>query len=490
MRLVAAEKRKRPRAGGRTAVRGRETPPKPAARLSRATQRDLEARAAWMAVSAAFAALGRVFICADEGFRVVHASYHLDEMLGRRAAHLLERKPLEEVFGGDLFGPAGTLRVALQRGERREGWRAHLTAGGEPHLVSLTAAPLPTPRPPACDPAVAYVVVLRPADQDRGETLGAPTTLGGLVARSAAMLRIGTLVENLRHTEATVLLLGESGTGKELVARAIHAHSPRRDGPFVAVNCGALPADLLESEMFGHARGAFTGAVRDRAGRFEVASSGTLFLDEIGDLPLPLQVKLLRVLQDGTFERVGESQTRVSRARVVAATNIDLLRAVSEGRFRDDLYFRLRVVPIEIPPLRERPEDIEPIAHAILARVGARHGRALQFSPDVLRTLLQHRWPGNVRELENVVEFAVAVCAGQTILPEHLPPLSLLGENAAPAAARPPAPPRLDEGPGPVEAAVLRDALQAHHWRRADAARALGVSRVTLWRRMRAAGLA
>ena len=235
------------------------------------------------------------------------------------------------------------------------------------------------------------------------------------------MERVFRLVENLEHSEATVLLTGESGTGKEVLARAIHAHSPRRSGPFVAVNCGALPGELLESELFGHVRGAFTGAVRERAGRFEVAAGGTLFLDEVADLPLHLQVKLLRVLQERTFERVGESQSRRTDARIIAATNVDLRRAVQEGRFREDLFYRLRVVPIEIPPLRERREDIEPLATYLLARVAARQGRALRFSPDALRALLDYAWPGNVRELENALEYAVAVCKGQTILPEDLP---------------------------------------------------------------------
>ncbi len=452
------------------------------------------AEVGWLAVSAAFAALGRVFVCSDRSFRIIHASYVLDRLFGAGAAAAVEGQRLEDVFGAELFGPAGALRAALAQGERREGWRAHLRLGrGEPHLVSLSAAPLPHDLVGACDPRVAYVLVLRPAEQDRGDTLGAPTAMGGLIARSPALLRIFALIENLRHTEATVLLTGESGTGKELVARAIHDHSPRRDGPFVAVNCGALPPDLLESEMFGHARGAFTGAIRDRVGRFELASHGTLFLDEVGDLPLALQVKLLRVLQDGTFERVGESRSRTSRARVVAATNVDLLRAVSEGRFRDDLYFRLRVVPIEIPPLRDRPEDIEPLARALLARVGARHGRALQFSPDTLRVLLQHTWPGNVRELENVIEFGVAVCAGQTLLPEHLPELSALhtwGRSPTAEPNRVPVP-RGDgrTSAGPTDRDALRRALEAHHWRRDQTARALGMSRVTLWRRMREAGL-
>jgi len=289
----------------------------------------------------------------------------------------------------------------------------------------------------------------------------------------------------LSHTDATVLITGESGTGKEVIARALHARSPRRNAPFVAVNCGALPADLLESEMFGHVRGAFTGAVRDRAGRFDLASGGTLFLDEIGDLPLPLQVKLLRVLQNGTFERVGESTSRTSRARIVAATNVDLQAAVAHGRFREDLYYRLRVVPIEIPPLRDRREDIEPLARALLARVGARQGRSLRLSPDAMRRLLDHSWPGNARELENALEYAVAVCRGQTILPEDLPELMSRLSIAVTPRISPSKNAEHHDGAEP-----LRCALDAHHWRRSDAARALGISRSTLWRKMREAGLA
>jgi DNA-binding NtrC family response regulator len=318
------------------------------------------------------------------------------------------------------------------------------------------------------------------------------------------MLRIFALIDNLKHSEATVLITGESGTGKELVARSIHEHSPRTRGPFVAVNAGALPGALLESEMFGHVRGAFTGAVRDRVGRFEMASEGTLFLDEVGDLPLPLQVKLLRVLQDGTFERLGESATRTSHARVIAATHVNLQAAIQAGRFREDLYYRLRVVPIEVPPLRARREDIEPLARAILGRVGARQGRALQFSPDALRALLQHDWPGNVRELENALEYAVAVCRGQTLLPEDLPELVSGGPGAPRRASAPPPPDAEAPSPTPLapptpsrgaprmvpeDIEKLRRVMEEHRWNRGAAARALGISRTTLWRRLREAGL-
>jgi transcriptional regulator with PAS, ATPase and Fis domain len=467
-------------------------------------QREIEARAAWQGVSAAFAALGRTFICVDRDLRVIHASLAIDEILGPGASEHVSGLRVSDLLGPDLFGPAGTLTLALQAGERREGWRGHLRIDdGEHHLVSLSAAPFPSQMVAACDPRVAYVIVLRPSEQETAGGDSGPTSISALIARSPAMLRVFALIENLKHSDATVLITGESGTGKELVARSIHEHSPRTRGPFVAVNAGALPGELLESEMFGHVRGAFTGAVKDRVGRFEMASEGTLFLDEVGDLPQPLQVKLLRVLQDGTFERLGESASRTSRARVIAATNVDLPTAIGDGRFREDLYYRLRVVPIEVPPLRQRREDIEPLARTILARVSARQGRALQFSPDALRALLRHDWPGNVRELENALEYAVAVCRGQTLLPEDLPEL-IPQTSLAPAFAsdsgeltptRSPYPPEGRPGARPhpradaQEVERLRRVLEDHRWNRGAAARALGISRTTLWRRLREAGL-
>jgi transcriptional regulator with PAS, ATPase and Fis domain len=260
-----------------------------------------------------------------------------------------------------------------------------------------------------------------------------------------------------------------------VLARAIHANSPRRRARFVAVNCAALPGELLEAELFGHVRGAFTGAVRDRVGRFELAQGGTLFLDEVGDVPLHLQAKLLRVLQERTFERVGESGSRSTDARIVAATNVDLRRAVAEGKFREDLYYRLRVVPIEVPPLRSRREDIEPLAHYLLARVSARHGRELRFAPDALRVLLRYSWPGNVRELENAIEYGVAVVKGQTIHAEDLPAELLQAIDPHPYRTA------ADD----AEIQTIRTALDSHHWNREATARALGMSRTTLWRKMR-----
>jgi transcriptional regulator with GAF, ATPase, and Fis domain len=456
-------------------------------------------RAGFAAVNTVLGSLGRVCMALDASFRVRHVSKHLDALLGEGAAQALLGKPVETLFGAELFGPGGALREALASGEKREGWRASLRA--EPsgsRLVSVTVAPLQHDPSGVCDPDASYVVVMRPADETDGTAAQAPTSFGGLIARSASMTRIFRLVENLQASDVTVLLTGESGTGKEVLARAIHAHSNRRNGPFVAVNCAALPGELLEAELFGHVRGAFTGAVRDRAGRFELASDGTLFLDEVGDVPLHLQVKLLRVLQEKTFERVGESRPRTSNARIVAATNKDLRRAVESGAFREDLYYRLRVFPVELPPLRERREDIEPLASSLLGRVGGRHGRALRFSPDALRTILAYPWPGNVRELENALEYAVTVAKGHTLVPEDLPPEVLAGGEvrAAPAAeprAIGPAHPRAVPQPAAARAADeaprIRAALEANKWNRADAASALGMSRTTLWRKMRELGL-
>jgi DNA-binding NtrC family response regulator len=460
---------------------------------------------AFAAVNAAFGSLGRICMALDTDFRIRFVSERLDGLVGPGASARLQGLPAEEVLGGDLFGASGALRQALLAGEKREGWRAFLRLpGAADRLLSVTAAPLQHDPHGVCDPSARFLLVMRPADEEAVAATG-PIAGFGVIGRSQAMARVFRLIETLQHSEATVLVTGESGTGKEVTARLIHAHSPRRNGPFVAVNAAALPGELLETELFGHVRGSFTGATRDRVGRFEAATDGTLFLDEVGDLPLRLQVKLLRVLQEHTYERVGDNESRHTNARIIAATNRDLRRAVAEGSFREDLYYRLRVFPIEIPPLRARKEDIEPIARLLLSRVGARTGRALRFSPDALRVLLAHDWPGNVRELENALEYAATVCPGQTVQVEDLPAELFPGTRPA---WPPPGHPGRQDGRGdghdgaalglpplgrdraaPDERATLQAALERHRWSRSETARALGLSRSTLWRRMRALGL-
>jgi two-component system response regulator AtoC len=300
----------------------------------------------------------------------------------------------------------------------------------------------------------------------------------GLVSRDPSMLRALRTVKNVAETDATVLVRGESGTGKELVARAIHAESVRRDGPFVAVNCAALSPALLESELFGHVRGAFTGATHDRIGIFEQANHGTLFLDEVGELPLELQSKLLRVLQERVVIPVGGQRTIPVDVRIVAATHRALREEVKAGRFREDLMYRLRVVPLFLPALRERPEDL-PLLLETFIEEGNRRGprRITAIHPDVIAKLRAHGWPGNVRELQNVVARAFAVGRAPVLEVDDLPPELATLEERAPTA------------PPPDERQALVDALRRSGNDLARAAESLGISRTTLWRKRKRYGI-
>jgi NtrC-family two-component system response regulator AlgB len=353
---------------------------------------------------------------------------------------------------------------------------------------------LPKPFNPAeLDLAVAKVTGLGRLEQrvrtlERGLSKGAAEPQGSepqqeLESASAAMHTIIALARQVAETEARVLLRGESGTGKGLVARAIHAWSARRDKPFVTISCPVLPAELLESELFGHVRGAFTGASRDNPGRVAVAEGGTLLLDEIGDLPPGLQPKLLRFIQDREYERVGDPLTRTADVRILAATNRDLEAAVREGRFREDLLYRLNVITLDIPPLRERPEDVLPLAERFLEHFGREYRKPdLRFSADALRALLAHGWPGNVRELRNVVERATMLTRDRDVEPELL----LL-----------PGPRRPEGSAVAVGDLVPLSDIEQEHIRRVlarttslkEAAAILGVDQATLWRRRKQYGI-
>ena len=318
----------------------------------------------------------------------------------------------------------------------------------------------------------------------------------GLIAASAAMRRVLSLAENVAASRATVLVVGESGTGKERVARFLHDTSSRAGGPFVAVNCAAIPENLLESELFGHERGAFSGADRRRIGKFEAASGGTLLLDEIGEMDLDLQPKLLRVLQEFEVDRVGGNGPVQVDVRVICTTNRDLRELVEAGRFREDLYYRIHVFPLRLPPLRERPEDIPELAHHFVARSFRTNRRAPgRITDRALDALLCHSWPGNVRELENVVERAVLLCAGSEVDLEHL--VSLGGRHLA-SRPRPPAAharPAGDTCPtvrfslgtslAEMERRLILETLQATGGNRTHTSRLLGISIRTLRNRLR-----
>jgi DNA-binding NtrC family response regulator len=304
-----------------------------------------------------------------------------------------------------------------------------------------------------------------------------------LIGVSTAIRKVFALVQQVAPSKASVLITGETGTGKELVARAIHRRSPRADALLVPVNLAAVPMELLESELFGHARGAFTSAIADRPGKFEVANAGTLFLDEVGDAPLALQPKLLRVLQDGVVERVGGTQPRAVDVRLISATNRNLEAEVSTGRFRADLFYRLRVIQIPMPPLRERREDIRYLVGHFLRKFG-RPGRDLGISAPALRLLEDYSWPGNVRELENVIERAVVLGRGDVIGADLLD----LRTPGAPDADEVPRV-RLDDALDRLEREMILRALEETKQVKARAARVLGISERSLWYKLRKHGL-
>ncbi len=319
-------------------------------------------------------------------------------------------------------------------------------------------------------------------EHDLAARLGEADTFAGLIGRDPKMVELFRAVADLAGSRVAVLLSGESGTGKELVAAAIHSQGRRAGKLFVPVNCGALPEHLLESELFGHVRGAFTGAVRDKKGRFELADGGTLFLDEIGDISPAMQVKLLRVLQDGTFQRVGGESTITVDVRVISATHKDLRAEIAAGRFREDLFYRLCVVPLVIPPLRERPGDIPLLVRHFLTLTLAEEGRGdrVVIGAEAMDRLCAYPWPGNVRELQNVIRFALVHCREELLKPAHLPP-QLLREAALPVRVAAMAG-VAGRRRGKLSVEAVQAALAATGGNRLQAARHLGVGRATLYR--------
>jgi transcriptional regulator with GAF, ATPase, and Fis domain len=311
--------------------------------------------------------------------------------------------------------------------------------------------------------------------QSRMET---SSEFGGIIGKDPKMQLIYKMIEDIAPTDATVLIQGESGTGKELVARAIHLESPRQDKPFVVINCSAYPATLLESELFGHEKGAFTGAIRQKIGRFEQAHGGTVFLDEIGEIHPSAQIKLLRVLQTQKFERLGGEKTLGVNLRILAATNKDLLQEVKKGNFREDLYYRLNVIPINLPPLRERRNDVPLLARYFLQRFATEQEKKIQgFSAEAMRLLMEHQWPGNVRELENTVEHATVLAKSVRIEVSDLPAAIRTTSSLAEITRVP----TMEEH----ERKILQDALEECSWNKKQAAKRLGISRSTLYDKLK-----
>jgi PAS domain S-box-containing protein len=309
-------------------------------------------------------------------------------------------------------------------------------------------------------------------------------------SKSPSMERLLAMLPAVSDSTSSILIQGETGTGKEVLARAIHSLSPRKDGPFVAVNCGAIPESLLESELFGYKKGAFTGADRDKPGRFALAEGGTLFLDEIGDVSPSLQVKLLRVLQEREFEPLGGTKPVRSDVRLVSATNANLARLITDGKFRKDLFYRINVINLALPPLKERKEDIPDLASGFLSSFAVKMNKKIDgFAPEVFSRFYAYDWPGNIRELENVIERMV-VLADSPVIGRDLLPTELTAPCVSVKEAL--------SGVGPAKVARVRDeaerdciiaALKAHGWKRAETADALGMDKATLWRKMKKLGI-
>jgi PAS domain S-box-containing protein len=432
-------------------------------------------------LQAAFDCMGEgLFIVGTDG-KILYFSARAEELTGIRASEIVGKECSVALRGGLCGIDQAMLRgVSLDHEEFElitpEGGRLRVHRSLRP-LVGADGARLGTvvtfhlpggAVPTACEAGNAV--------------MGSQEALHQFVGRSLAVRKVVDTVRRVAASEATVLITGESGTGKELVARAIHENSRRRSRPMIAVNCAAIPHDLLESELFGHVRGAFTGAVRDRKGSVELAAGGTLFLDEIGDLAMPMQAKLLRVLQERTYQRVGESRAQPTDVRILAATNASLEEAIAAGAFRQDLYFRLAVIPIRIPPLRDRREDIAPLATFLLSRRSVAAGRLpMRFSPEAMRLLETARWEGNVRQLINVVDYVVALCESATVDARNLPDefVNARQENL-------PMRRRYQAGErGGAEEALIRSTLEAQGYHRQRTAAALGMDRATLYRKMR-----
>ncbi len=342
----------------------------------------------------------------------------------------------------------------------------------------------------------AIVLTNRSHERQLEEEVSERIRMGGLVGRSQPMKKLFQHILRAATSEATVLIEGESGTGKELVARSLHENSNRSRGPYVRLHCAALAENLLESELFGHARGAYTGATAARAGRFEAAHTGTLLLDEIGEISPAIQVKLLRVLQEREVERLGENTSRKVDVRIIAATNRDLRDMVRVGTFREDLYYRLRVLPIQTPTLRSRRDDIPLLVQHLLSDMESRYGRSLEITPEALFVLENYDWPGNIRELVNVLEFAFVQSDGPNILPSHFP-VEILNQSTTPALQS------VETGVGrnmPLsyyrsrmladeEKQLIAHALKETGGNKAAAARRLGMSRTTLWKKLNLFGM-
>ena len=413
----------------------------------------------------------------DRNWHITSFNRAAEKITGWDGGEVIGR-PCSEVFRSDYCGENCPVAMSLYSGQPVASHVINITSKeGRKIAVSVSASPLLDPE----GNIIGGVETFRDMSEvyNTRRQLRKRSTFGDVISKNAAMQRIFEILPEIARSDSNVLVLGESGTGKELIARATHSYSNRRKGPFVTVNCGALPDTLLESELFGYKAGAFTDAKHDRQGRFASAEKGTIFLDEIGDIPASLQVKLLRVLQERVYEPLGSNTSIKADVRIIAATNRDLQALVEQGLFRDDLYYRLNVVKLLLPPLRERKEDIPMLCQHFIKTFSTRQGKEITgVSEPAMDTLMRYNFPGNIRELENIIEYAFILCHSGLIMPNHLPePLAPKGAAAETAKS---GPSTLDE----IEKQAIMLALERNSWRKLATCRELGISKDTLRRKI------
>ncbi|MFW5951037.1 MAG: sigma-54 interaction domain-containing protein [Gemmatimonadota bacterium] len=419
----------------------------------------------------------------DRDWRITSFNQAAERITGLPAERVLGRR-CTEVLHSDLCERDCPIRESLETGQEVVDRAARITTQRSRSIpISVSSAVLRDQNGEVLG-AVETFRDLSTIEQLRRELHG-QYTFEDIIGKSEAFQKIFAILPDVAESESTVLIEGPSGSGKELLARAIHNLSPRKKRPYVVVNCGALPAPLFESELFGYKRGAFTDARQDKPGRITLAEGGTIFLDEIGDLPQETQVKLLRLLQEREYTPLGGVETLHANVRIVAATNRDLASLVSQGRFRDDLYFRLAVVRIAVPPLRQRREDIPYLVEHFIQRFNAKKGKRVQgVADDVMELLMRHELPGNARQVENIIEHAFVLCHNGLVQRRHLPD-DFVG-SAGPAHSQHTSPSTpLEES----EADAIRRALRRNNGHRARTADQLGISRTTLWRKMSRYGI-
>lgn len=436
-------------------------------------------------LEAIFNSVNEAIVTVDGTLNIRQTNAAADALLSVSAGEL-NGKPADRVFAADMAPVLDALKRTLlsQRPVTEFSVEANLPRSGTKVLL-VSAVPLLDAENGHSGAVLVARDVTRVSRLEK--ELEDRQQFGNIVGKSRRMREVFQLVENVAATDSTVLIYGESGTGKELIASAIHYGNPTRSkGPFIKVNCAALADDILESELFGHVKGAFTGAVRDRVGRFEAADGGTILLDEIGDISFRLQQRLLRVLQEREFERVGDTRPIKVDVRVIAATNRDLAARAKSGQFREDLYYRLNVLRIQLPPLREHAEDIPLLVDHFCKRYNETFKKdGLGLAPETMDIIMNHRWPGNVRELENCLERAFIVCHDPVILPKHLPPEMLGSDAGTPALGHD----DVDGGGGSDSKERILEVLRRTDWNMAKTARILGIARNTLYQRMKNHGI-